>query len=192
MTRNKQLLSDKNKEPTSLGVHKETGEDIFLKKGRFGPYLQCGKKMKSLPPGVTEDTLTNNIAQQIVSLPTEIGIDSNTKLPIIKDIGRYGPYLKCGTTNRKISSPDNVLDITSKRAEELLSQSPSQKAILKELGKNNNQTIQVKDGRYGTYVTNGKINVTLPKEIDYQSLDLDTAIELINQKAKKKTTYKRK
>ena len=148
--------------------------------------------MKSFPPGITEGNLTPAIAEQIIALPTEIGLHPDNQQPIIKDIGRYGPYLKCGTTNRKISNPDNILDITIERAVELFSENPSQTAILKELGKNNNQDILVKDGRYGIYVTNGKINVTLPKGMDYHSLDLNTAIGLIDQKAKKKKTYKRK
>ena len=60
---------------------------------------ESGDKMKSLPPGITEETLTADIALATIAMPVEIGIDKNTNLPIMKDIGRYGPYLKCGKNN---------------------------------------------------------------------------------------------
>ena len=92
-------------------LDESTGNEVVLKKGRFGPYLKSGDKMKSLPPGVSEETLTPEIALATIAMPTEIGIDKTTNLPIMKDIGRYGPYLKCGKNNRKISPPDDVLTI---------------------------------------------------------------------------------
>ena len=125
-------------------------------------------------------------------MPSELGIDSNTNnQAIVKDIGRYGPYIKCGKLNRKISAPDNILDLTLERAIELLANDSSKTAVLKELGIDNNMEVVIKDGRYGIYVTNGKVNVTLPKHIDYNTLDLNGAIELIKNKKKKKNFYKR-
>ena len=111
---------------------------------------------------------------------------------IIKDIGRYGPYLKCGGKNCTIPKSDDVLQITTERAIELLGQSKKESSILKTLGEHENNTIVVKDGRYGTYVTNGKVNVTLPKDIDYNELNLNTAINMIKNKKPKKKIYKRK
>ena len=186
------LLSDKNAAPEVLTQDKKTNDDIVLKKGRFGPYLQCGKKMKSLPPGITEENLTSDIAQQVILLPQEIGIDPKSKEPIVKDIGRYGPYLKCGKNNRKISPPDDILDISLERAIELFSIDPKQGSILKNLGQNDNLDILVKDGRYGIYVTNGKVNVTLPKDMDYNKLELSTALEMIKNKKTKKRFSKSK
>ena len=179
------MLSDKNVAPEVLATDKVTGNDIVLKKGRFGPYLQSGDKMKSLPPGITEETLTSEIALEVISFPREIGIDTHSKLPIIKDIGRYGPYLKCGKNNRKISPPDDILSITLERAIELFQTNLKQNSVLKELGKDSNMDIVIKDGRYGIYLTNGKINVTLPKDIDYNILDLKTALDLIGKKKQK-------
>ena len=180
------MLTNKNAEPEVLVVDESTGNDVLLKKGRFGAYLKSGDKMKSLPPGVSEETLTPEIALSTIAMPTEIGIDKNTNLPIIKDIGRYGPYLKCGKNNRKISPPDDVLTITLDRAIELFATSAKQSNILKELGQDNDLDIVVKDGRYGIYVTNGKVNVTLPKDLDYNTLNLNTAIDLISKKKSKK------
>ncbi len=186
------MLSDKNAAPEILAKDEKTGNEIVLKKGRFGPYLKAGDKMKSLPPGVTEDSITPEIAKQVMLLPQEIGVDKKTKLPIIKDIGRYGPYLKCGKNNRKVSAPDDILSITLERAIELFSTDAKQQSILKTLGQSEDVDIVVKDGRYGIYVTNGKVNVTLPKDIDYNTLDLKTALELIKNKKQKKRFSKSK
>ena len=181
------MLVDKNTAPEVLSKDKESGEDIVFKKGRFGPYLQCGKKMKSLPPGITEDNLTPDIAEKIVALPTDIGMHPENQKPVIKDIGRYGPYLKNDGKNQKVSLPDDILNLTLDRAVEILASKGKQNSVLRELGEHDGNVVVVKDGRYGIYITNGKVNVTLPKDIDYTSLDLATAVDLIkNKKSKKK------
>ncbi len=181
-----QMLVNKNSEPEVLSKDKESGENIELKKGRFGPYLKCGKKMKSLPPGVTEDTLTSDIAEQVIAMPAEIGIHPENNKPIIKDIGRYGPYLKNDGKNKKVSLPDDILNITVERAVEIFASSGNHNSVLRELGKYDDKEIIIKDGRYGIYITNGKINVTIPKDIDYTSLELSQAIDMINKKKAKK------
>ena len=82
------------------------------------------------------------------------------------------------------------LTITLDRAIELFATSAKQSNILKELGQDNEMDIVVKDGRYCIYVTNGKVNVTLPKDLDYNSLDLNTALDLISKKKPKKKFVK--
>ena len=185
------LIKVKEAEPTEFGED-ESGEKILLKNGRFGPYVQCGKKMKSLPPGVTDTNLTEEIAKEIVSMPREIGVDTDTKNPIVKDIGRYGPYIRCGSATRKVDGQDNILNLTEKRAIELLATKQSNTQVLKELGEHDKLNILVKNGRYGIYVTNGKVNVTLPKDLNYENLDLATAVDMISKKKKKKKFFKRK
>jgi len=186
------MIVAKNAEPTELAIDKATGDSILFKKGRFGPYVQCGDKMKSLPPGITEENLTKEIAAKIIEMPFKLGIDEKTKESITKDIGRYGPYIRCGKATRRVVSPDNILDLSLARAKELLASNPSRgPEVLKELGKHDNLTIAVKNGRYGMYVTNGKTNVTLPKTIDYEKLDLDTAVNMISKKKTKKKFFKR-
>ena len=147
--------------------------------------------MKSLPPGVTDTSLTDEIAQEIISMPREIGTDPKSNNPIIKDIGRYGPYIRCGSATRKVAGKDNILNLTVERAAELLATNASNTEILKELGKHDDKDILVKNGRYGIYVTNGKVNVTLPKDLNYENLDLKTAVDMISKKKKKKF-FKRK
>ena len=188
----KKIFKDKNAKPTELGINKTTKEPIVLKKGRFGPYLQCGKKMKSIPPGINENNITESIAEDVINMPYEIGKHPETNEPILKDIGRYGPYIKCGSKNRKVSDPDNILNLKLDRAIELINQDASATAVLKELGEYDGKKIIVKNGRYGIYVTNGKVNVTLPKDNDYNTLDLDTAVDMIKNKKPKKKNFKRK
>tara|TARA_Y100000814_G_C12142394_1_gene337971 strand:- start:101 stop:658 length:558 start_codon:yes stop_codon:yes gene_type:complete len=185
------MIVAKNAEPTALG-NDESGENILLKNGRYGPYIQCGKKMKSLPPGITDTNLTEDIAREIVSMPREIGFDKDTKKPIIKDIGRYGPYIKCGSASRKVEGKDNILNITEERAIELLATKQSNTQVLKELGEHDKLNILIKNGRYGIYVTNGKVNVTIPKDLNYEDLSLETAVDMISKKKKKKKFFKRK
>ena len=185
------MITAKNAEPTAFGSD-INGEEILLKNGRYGPYLQCGKKMKSLPPGITDSNLTEDIAKEIVSMPREIGIDKDNKKPIIKDIGRYGPYIKCGSTSRKVEGKDNILNITEERAIELLLTKQSNTQVLREIGEHNELNIVVKNGRYGIYVTNGKVNVTLPKDLNYEDLNLETAVDMISKKKTKKKFFKRK
>ena len=84
MSRN-QFFKDKNAAPTEFGKDNNTGETILLKKGRFGPYLQSGIKMKSLPPGVKETDITSEMAAAIVAMPCEIGTNPKSDDPIIKD-----------------------------------------------------------------------------------------------------------
>jgi len=188
----KNFFKDKNAKPTELGINKSTKEPIVLKKGRFGPYLQSGKKMKSIPPGINESNITESIAEDVINMPYEIGKHPETNEPIIKDIGRYGPYIKCGSKNRKVSEPDNILNLSLDRAAELINQDVSATAVLKELGEHDGKKIIVKNGRYGIYVTNGKVNVTLPKDNDYNTLNLDTAVNMIKNKKPKKKFFKRK
>ena len=185
------MIENKGASITKLGIDSKTKKSVLLKKGRFGAYLQAGEKMKSLPPGISEENITKDIALKIISMPSEIGVDKKSNQPIMKDIGRYGPYIKCGSKNRKITEPDNILDITLDRAIELFEKDPGKTAILKELGQHNGNHIVIKNGRYGVYVTNGNVNVTLPKGDDYNDLDLNTAINMIkNKKPKKKFSRK--
>tara|TARA_Y100001970_G_scaffold293881_1_gene444209 strand:- start:13449 stop:15914 length:2466 start_codon:yes stop_codon:yes gene_type:complete len=185
------MLNAKNVEPTQLGMDQQSGNPILFKKGRFGPYVQCGNKMKSLPPGITEDNLDEAIAAKIIEMPFELGINEESNEKIIKDIGRYGPYIRCGKITRKVAEPDNILDLSLERAKELLkNKSSNDPEILKELGKHNDLDISIKNGRYGVYLTNGKVNVTL-KNIDYNNLDLNTAIDMISKKNQGKK-FKRK
>ena len=184
-----ELLKKKKEEAKHSYVHPDTNQPIFLKDGRFGPYIQCEKKMKSLPPNMTLNEVTEKIALDLLELPFKIGIHPDTKDKITKDIGRYGPYLRCGKKSSSLPKEDNIFDISLDRAIEILSQAKNKNAtsVIKVLGKmpDSEENIELKDGRYGPYVTNGKINATIPKGENTDSLKLERAIELILEKKAK-------
>lgn len=182
-------LKKKADGPMEICSHPESGEPIYLKEGRFGPYIQCGDKMKSLLPGMSIEEITPNIAQGIIGLPKELGNHPDSGDVIKVDTGRYGPYIRCGKTTRSVNATENILDLNLERAVEILSveQKKSGPQIIKELGidPETKAAIEIKDGRYGTYVTNGKINVTLPKATPMDDITLEIAIQLIADKKAK-------
>jgi len=179
-----EILSLKEKQPESMGDF--NGEEVFLKRGRFGPYIQAGKKMKSLLPGMNEEDVTEEIAKAIISLPVDLGKHPETGESVIKDIGRYGPYVRSGRSNGSIPAEINLLEVNLEQAISFLKAKASGPKVLKELGKDaDDKAIEVKDGRYGAYVTNGKINATIPKGTDPNSITLEQALEMIKVKIAK-------
>ena len=189
-------LKKKEEGPKKLCIHPETNEPVYLKDGRFGPYIQSGKKMKSLLPGMNPEEVTEQIAINIISLPKDLGKHPDIGESIKSDIGRYGPYLRCGKTSRSVVDPDNILDISFDRAVEILSKEAQKSGpkVIKELGINpkTKDSIEIKDGRYGSYVTDGKINVTIPKAQTVHDITLDIALQLIADKKAKGPSKKRK
>ncbi len=181
------LLEKKESGPEELGVLPETDEPIYLKVGRYGPYIQTGKKMKSLLPGMKEEDVTPEIALAIISLPKTVGTWPENGKSIKSDIGRFGPYIKCEKETRSIPASINLLEITEEQACELLAtKRKGATSVLKELG----DGIELKDGRYGAYVTDGKINATLPKSTSPDDVTLEMAVKLIAEKKVKGPTKK--
>ena len=182
-------LKKKADGPIEMCNDPKSGEPILLKDGRYGPYIQCGKKMKSLLPGMEMEEITPKIAQDIISLPKNIGNHPESKEPIKVDIGRFGPYIRCGKKTSSVNPPDDILNLSIKRAVELLSvdRKKTSSQTIKELGVDpkTKNTLEIKNGRYGSYVTDGKINATLPKTTPIDDITLELAMELIaNKKAK--------
>jgi DNA topoisomerase-1 len=193
-------LKKKTEGPLEICRHPESDEPIYLKEGRFGPYIQCGDKMKSLLPGMSIEEITPNIAKSIISLPKELGKHPDSGDVIKADTGRYGPYISCGKTTRSVNAPDSILDLNLEKALELLAtaREKSGPRVIKELGVDpeTKSAIEIKDGRYGPYVTDGKVNATLPKITPADDITLEIAIQLIaDKKAKgpvRKKYFKRK
>ena len=192
-------LKKKSDGPIEVCNDPKSGDPILLKDGRYGPYLQCGEKMKSLLPGMQMNEVTPNIAKGIINLPKDIGKHPENDDIIKADVGRYGPYLRCGKKTSSVNAPDNILDLSLERAIEILSvkRQKSGGQIIKELGidPKTKTAIEIKDGRYGAYVTNGKINATLPKTTQMDDITLEIAIQLIADKKAKgpmKKKFKKK
>jgi DNA topoisomerase-1 len=201
------LLAEAAKGPAALGTDPASNLPVFLKKGRFGPYVQLGEsgegdakpKMASLLPGMQPDSVTLETALKLLSFPKQLGVhpDSNTEILVAN--GRFGPYVKCGSESRSIPADESPLDLTLERALELLKQpranarASNQPKTLKEIGKNpeTNAPIQLKSGRYGPYVTDGTTNASLQQGADPEALTLDEALALLKARADRGPAKKR-
>ncbi|MAW75247.1 MAG: DNA topoisomerase I [Candidatus Marinimicrobia bacterium] len=188
----KEILNKKSIEPENLGDFPETKDAIYLKNGRYGTYLQTGDKMKSLPPQIKAEELTLDSAIKILSLPTILGKNTNNDSVTI-DIGRYGPYIRAGKTTQSIPNSINILNITLKEALELLASKKSGgSSIIKTLGEDKSSNeVHIKNGRYGKFITNGKVNAPMPKTISETDLTLEEAVEILSKRKPKKFKKKK-
>lgn len=196
-------------EPAVLGQDPQTGHDITLRTGRFGPYVQCGEgkdaKRAGLPRSWLPTEMTYDKAMALLSLPREVGLHPETGKPITAAIGRYGPYISHDGQYANLETPDEVFDIGINRAVTVLAEKQAKggsrraatpKAIATLGDHPDGGAVTVRDGRYGPYVNWEKINATLPKGKDPASVTLEEALELIAAKSSapkkgRKTTVKK-
>ncbi len=187
--------------PLELGTDPETGAGITLRKGPYGPYLQLGeaeKKAKpkrvSLPKGMDPSSVTLETALGLLRLPREIGPHPEDGAPILAGIGRFGPYVSHAGAYASIPADEDVLGIGLNRAVDLLANAKTRRRGSggKEIGVHpeDGKPVTLHSGRYGPYLKHGRINATLPKEIDPDGLTLDQAVALIVAKAGAKTGTK--
>ena len=188
-----------NDGPRVLGTDPETGMDVSVRKGRFGPYIQLGEAEKGSKPkraSIPKDMDPSNVdfekAQALLSLPRTVGDHPETGKPITASIGRYGPYVAHDGIYGKLESTDEVFAVGLNRAVAALADAQAKrrggpKTALKDLGEHpeDGGAIKVLDGRYGPYVNHGKINATLPKGMEPESVTMDQALELLKAKAAK-------
>ncbi|HVW58257.1 MAG TPA: type I DNA topoisomerase [Rhizobiaceae bacterium] len=183
-----------------LGKDPYTDEEITLRSGRFGPYVQRGEgkeaKRASLPKGWKVEDIDHEKALALLSLPRDVGAHPETGKMISAGIGRYGPFVLHEGTYANLESVEDVFSIGLNRAVSVLAEKQSKgangrgrgtPAALKDLGEHpgGGGHITVRDGRYGPYVNFGKINATLPKGKEPLSVTLDEAMALIAAKAEK-------
>jgi DNA topoisomerase I len=177
-----------------LGADPVTGEQVTVRDGRFGPYVQLGEgekpKRQTLPKGVTPGGADLELALALLSLPREVAKHPTSGEPILASIGRFGPYVQHGKTYANIGRDDDVLTIGANRAIDLI--------VAKEQGGGRRfgagggdpgrvlgddptvgKPVAVKPGKYGAYVTNGTTNATLPKGSDKDAVTLEEALVLL-------------
>ena len=182
----------------SLGKDPDTKENILLKKGPYGYYIQLGEttKRKAIPKGTDIDTVDLDLAINLLSLPRTIGIHPEKNISITADYGRYGPYLKMDKSNARLIGNITPLNVTLDEAVEILNKSKKGSSELKNLGKHpdTGENILLKEGRYGPYISDGKVNAALKSDNDPESITLEEAITLINLKraAPKRTRRKKR
>ncbi|MGH6842176.1 MAG: DNA topoisomerase, partial [Methylocella sp.] len=180
-----------------LGEDPATGDEISLRDGRFGAYVQQGEgdkpKRASLPKNIDSSELTLDQALGLLSLPREIARHPETKEPILAGIGRFGPYVQHGKTYASVGKDDDILSIGGNRAIDLIVAKESgltgrrfgdaASAPVRVLGQHPaGGEVVVKAGRYGPYVNHGKINATLPRDADATKLTLEDAVALVAAK----------
>ncbi|MGY1489422.1 type I DNA topoisomerase [Methylobacillus pratensis] len=189
-------------EPTVIGQEPESGKDILLLNGPYGPYLQIGlpeadskKKPKrvSIPKEIPAASLDMVTALKLIALPRDLGQHPETGKKVVANIGRFGPYVNHDGKFKSIPKSDSVFDIDLARAVELLAQANSGPAPIKELGAHPDGTgnIAIYSGRFGPYVQHGKLRATLPKSQEPESLTMEQALELLSAKAAKDAPAKK-
>jgi DNA topoisomerase-1 len=178
-----------------LGQDPATGDEITLRSGRFGDYVQQGEgekpKRSSLPRGLAADDVTLEKALALLALPREVARHPATGDAILAGIGRYGAYVQHGKTYANLGRDDDVLEIGANRAIDLIVAKESGAAASRfgggsgrELGEHpDGGKVSVKAGRFGAYVNHGKINATIPKGTDPAGLTLDDAVALLKARA---------
>ncbi|THF56773.1 type I DNA topoisomerase [Ollibium composti] len=182
-----------------LGKDPYTAEEITLRSGRFGPYVQRGEgkeaKRSSLPKGWTADSIDHEKALALLSLPRDVGKHPETGKMISAGLGRYGPFVLHDGTYANVESIEDVFSIGLNRAVSVIAEKQAKgkggrnggtPAALKELGEHpDGGKITVRDGKYGPYVNWEKVNATLPKGKDPQSVTVEEALALIAERAAK-------
>jgi DNA topoisomerase-1 len=186
-----------------LGKDPESGLDVAVKSGRFGPYIQLGEasdyadgekpKRAGIPKNTSPADMELDLAVKLLSLPREIGKHPETGAPITAGIGRFGPFVRHEKTYASLEAGDEVFDIGLNRAVTLIAEKvakgPSRRFGAdpgKPLGEHPTLgAVAVKSGRYGAYVTAGGINATIPNDKTQDTITLPEAIALIDERAAK-------
>ena len=192
-----ELLLAKAQGPKSLGVDPATGENIYVIHGRFGAYVQLGEtpdkgskekpKRSSLLPTMSESTVTLEEALGLLQLPRELGMHPESAQPVVAGLGRFGPYVKHGDDYRSLEATDDLFAVDLPRALELFAapkragrrQAAAKRVLAKIEATDGGASLQVLEGRYGPYVTDGEINASVPQGMDPATLSLDDARGLI-------------
>ncbi|MFQ5349611.1 MAG: topoisomerase C-terminal repeat-containing protein, partial [Thermoanaerobaculia bacterium] len=193
------LLEKAKRGLRELGHDPESGELVYLAHGRYGAYVQLGEtpedrkapkpRRASLPSGTAEEEVTLEAALRWLSLPRSLGADAEG-VEVVATTGRFGPYIKRGKDTRSLPAEDDVYAVGLERALELLAQPKGRRraatrSVLRELGKDaDGREVQLVDGRFGPYLTNGELNASLPKGTAPESLTPQGAVAILAERGK--------
>ena len=179
-----------------LGHHPDTGEEVTVRRGPYGLYVQAGEdnkdkkdkkapkpKRTSLPRGMDGDQITLEQALGLLSLPRVIGEHPETHEKIEAGIGRFGPYVRMGVIFGSRDRDDDVLAIGLNRAVDLVAK---KMASVRTIGPHpaDKDLVSVRKGRFGPYVQHGKTVANLPRGVAMDDLTLDQAVALLAEKGK--------
>ena len=189
-----------------LGICPDTHKPVFVKSGRFGPYVQLGlpddgekPKNAGLLKGMEVEDITLEVALKLLSLPRQVGEHPDSKEVIEAFNGRYGPYIKCGSETRSLPDDISPLDVQMEQALFLLSQpkrrgrsAPKEPIKTFEASPITEQPIRLLEGRYGPYVTDGETNASLPKGTEAETVTFEQALQLLAERAAKGPSKRKK
>jgi len=189
-----------------LGTDPETGAEVSLKTGRFGPYVERaplaeGEKPKrsGLPAKTSAADVDLDMALRLLTLPREIGIHPETGKKITAGLGRFGPFVLHDGTYANLKDPEELFEIGLNRAVTVLAEKIARAEeragkILKELGEHpdSGKPVQVREGKYGPYIKHGSTNATLPKSAKPEDVTLEEALALVAEKEAKTGKGKKK
>ena len=177
-----------------IGTEPESGMDMFVKRGPYGPYLQLGPddqdgkpKRVSIPKSMDPGQIRADTAADLLALPRDLGTHPESNDAVQAGIGRYGPYVRHQRTYASLKDSDDVLSVDLPRALELIAEKAKRRGPLKVLGKHpeSGKDIELRDGRYGPYVKHGKTNASLKKDQDPETISVEAALELLAEREAK-------
>src|SRR6266481_6356101 len=182
-----------------LGIDPESGLEVTLRSGRFGPYVQLGEavngekpKRAGVPRGTDPGAVDLDMALKLLSLPREVGRHPEDGEPIMAGIGRFGAYVQHGKTYANVEGGDDVLHIGLNRAVTLIAEKIAKGPRGRRFGDpgralgdhpDKGGPVVVKAGRYGPYVSHDGINATLPKDKAPETITLEEALPLLAARA---------
>jgi len=190
-----------------LGQHPDTGLDVELKNGRFGPYIHMDAveedekpKRAGIPKTWVLDEVDLEKALQLLALPRDVGEHPEDGKMITAGLGRFGPFVLHDGVYANLDSPDEVFTVGLNRAVSAIAEkkaNPGRRQVakpLKELGEHPELggPVNVMNGRYGPYVKHDKINATLPRGKKPEDVTMEDAVQMIAEKAAKGPSKKKK
>jgi DNA topoisomerase-1 len=202
-------------EPKFIGKN-DNEKDIYLKNGRFGPYLQyeieadqmsIKKKKKkkenenfknvSIPKGINIDQIDLEKAKYLCSLPKVIGQHPENGKDITINSGRFGPYLKCENKSARLENVDELFTIGLNRAITLIAEAKPGRissSLIKDLGEHpeDKKPVRIMKGQYGPYIKYKSLNATIPEEKDPIELNMEEALILIEKRKEYDKNKKRR
>ena len=207
-------------EPRYIGKN-EMDKDIFLKNGRFGPYLQYEKELNevedtkkkkkkknkkdvnqnlknvSIPKGIDIDSIDLDRAKFLCSLPKSLGTNPENNQEILLNSGRFGPYLKCENKSARLENVEDIFTIGLNRAITLIADAKPGRissSLIKDLGEHpeDKKPVRIMKGQYGPYIKYKSLNATIPEEKDPIELTMEEALILIEKRKEYDKNKKKK
>ncbi len=205
-------------EPKLIGQN-DIGKDIYLKNGRFGPYLQYEKEIDyveeekkkkkkikkednnmknvSIPKGIDIKSIDLERAKYLCSLPISLGKNPENDKDITVNVGRFGPYLKCENKSARLENVEEIFSIGLNRAVTLIAEAKPGRissSLIKDLGEHpdDKKPVRIMKGQYGPYIKYKSLNATIPEEKDPIELTMEEALILIEKRKEYDKNKKKK